>query len=106
MTADKLKYPGPCMLCKKVINKGQMTRHLKKCVEKNCGDGGRSMKLFHLVVEGKYLPMYWLHLGIPGAMTLADLDALFCDDCLDDDIDEGFLPVVNSPRVGVCAYGV
>ena len=33
-----------------------------------------------------------------------DSDALLCDDCVGDDEDEGFLPVVNSPRTGVCGY--
>lgn len=29
---------------------------------------------------------------------------LLCDECADVEYDEGFLPVVNSPRVGVCGY--
>jgi len=198
-----------------------MTRHLKKCVQKGAENGGRTAKLFHLVVEGRHLPMYWLHVEIPGAVTLAhldrflrdiwleccghmscftiesqrysvqpmkdamfgppektmhrkiysvlsegtkfeheydygsttelalhvlgireagvkkqditllarneppaweciecgkpatqiqgagwglDLEDLFCGDCVGDDEDEGFLPVVNSPRIGVCGY--
>jgi len=221
MIAERPQYPGKCMLCNEIINKGQMTRHLKKCVEKRTKTGGRTAKLFHLVIEGTYLPMYWLHVEIPGAMTLEyrdsflrdiwleccghwscftidgerysvhpmeepmyglseqtmrqkiynvlgvgtklqheydygsttdlklrvvdirkssikklgitllarneppvwecakcgqpatqiqatgwglDADCLFCDECVENDEDEGFLPVVNSPRVGVCAY--
>lgn len=221
MIGEKPQYPGRCMLCGEVVNKGQMTRHLKTCVLKHAGDGGQTVKLFHLVVEGNHSPMYWLHVEIPGAMTLAQLDAflrdiwleccghlscftidgqryaaqpmdepmfgpqeesmrqkiysvlnagttfqheydygsttelklrvigvreakikkpevtllarnvppawncvtcgnpatqiqasgwgldsdaLFCDDCVGEDEDEGFLPVVNSPRAGVCGY--
>ena len=79
MIAEKTQYPGPCMLCKEVINKSQMTRHLKKCVE-NIDDGnGPSVKMFHLVIEGTHMPMYWLHVEIPGAMTLAHLDSFLRD---------------------------
>lgn len=67
------------MLCGKTVSKGQMTRHIKKCVEQNTEDDGQSIKLFHLIIEGKYLPMYWLHVEIPGAMTLADLDSFLRD---------------------------
>ena len=215
------EYPGRCMVCETTVDKRQMTRHLKTCIEKNAGKDGQALKLFHLVIEGSYLPMYWLHVEIPGAMTLThldsflrdiwleccghlscftideqrysvhpmedpmfgprektmnqkiynvlspgtkfkheydygsttdlslrvvgiregkvkapditllarndppawecskcgkpatqiqaagwglDTDALFCDDCMGDDEEEGFLPVVNSPRVGVCGY--
>jgi len=31
-------------------------------------------KLFHLVVEGRDLPMYWMHLEMPADATLAELD--------------------------------
>ena len=32
------------------------------------------------------------------------MDSLFCDECLVGDEEEGYLPVVNSPRTGVCGY--
>jgi hypothetical protein len=32
------------------------------------------MKHFHLVVEGRDMPMYWMHLEIRTGLTLADLD--------------------------------
>jgi len=79
MSDKRRQSTGRCMLCKKSINKGQMTRHVKKCAEQHSEDGGRSMMLFHLVVEGKHLPMYWLHLEMPGAMTLAHLDRFLRD---------------------------
>lgn len=41
MIAEKPQYPGRCMLCKEVMNKAQMARHLNKCVAKNAEDGGR-----------------------------------------------------------------
>ena len=83
MIAEKPQYPGQCMLCKEVINKSQMTRHLKKCVENNDDGTGSSVKLFHLVIEGNHMPMYWLHVEIPGAMTLAHLDSFLRDTWLE-----------------------
>ncbi len=79
MIAENTQYSGRCMLCNEGINKRQMTRHLKKCVEKNAAGGGQTVKLFHLVIEGAYLPMYWLHVEIPGALTLEHLDSFLRD---------------------------
>src|SRR5262249_29862633 len=36
-------------------------------------------KLFHVVVEGRGMPEYWLHLEIPATATLYDLDAYLRD---------------------------
>jgi hypothetical protein len=33
-----------------------------------------------------------------------DTDSLFCDDCIDDEEEDDYLPLVNSPRTGVCGY--
>jgi hypothetical protein len=52
-----------------------MTRHLEACIEKKSEIDGKAVRMFHLVIEGTYLPMYWLHVDIPGAMTLRHLDA-------------------------------
>jgi hypothetical protein len=35
---------------------------------------GRKTKKFHLVVEGRGMPMYWVHLAVSTGVTLADLD--------------------------------
>jgi hypothetical protein len=51
-----------------------MTRHLKKCIAQHEEEAGKPVKMFHLVIEGDYLPMYWLHVEIPGKSTLAHLD--------------------------------
>ena len=79
MIAEKEQYPGRCTLCKQGINKAQMTRHLKKCLVEHNEGTGRTVKLFHLVIEDKYLPMYWLHVEIPGAKTLNHLDSFMRD---------------------------
>ena len=83
MIAEKPQYPGQCMLCKEVINKSQVTRHLKKRVENGDDGTGSSVKLFHLAIEGNHMPMYWLHVEIPGAMTLAHLDSFLRDTWLE-----------------------
>jgi len=75
MSVEEVQDRGKCVLCDEMISKRQMTRHLKKCVAKTAAGGGKKTKLFHLVIEGKYSPEYWLHIEIPGTMTLVDIDA-------------------------------
>jgi hypothetical protein len=76
---------GTCSLCKGTFNKSGMTRHLQMCQQRNAATtpaGKRKpqpTKHFHLVVEGRYLPMYWMHLNVPADLTLADFDAFLRD---------------------------
>jgi hypothetical protein len=79
MIAETPQYPGRCILCNEVFNKAQMTRHLKKCVAAQTDAGGKAVKFFHLAIEGNHMPMYWLHVEIPGALTLQHLDAFLRD---------------------------
>jgi hypothetical protein len=72
---SKMRYPGRCELCGHVAGKAQMTRHLKACLAGKAETGDLTARVFHLVIEGRGLPMYWLHVEIPGAMTLENLDA-------------------------------
>lgn len=68
---------GKCALCGKVVSRSGMTKHLKSCIKKKASEkAGRKKgaKAFHLVVEGQYLPEYWMHLEAPVEMTLEDLD--------------------------------
>jgi len=58
-----------------------MTRHLETCeqrasTEAKAGDRWNVQKIrtFHLVVEGRDLPMYWMHLDVTASTTLATLD--------------------------------
>jgi hypothetical protein len=49
----------------------------KNCQHGSCKLGCKksgTTRIFHLVVEGQYLPMYWMHLEVPAWMTLAGLD--------------------------------
>ncbi len=74
---------GKCNLCGGVFDKSAMTRHLAACRQKN--DGAASGKragpatAFHLLVEGRYLPQYWMHLEVPARASLELLDGFLRD---------------------------
>ena len=73
---------GTCSLCHGEFSKATMTKHLEACqrrandarAEAASSKPGRKTKKFHLVVEGRDLPMYWMHLEVSTGVTLADLD--------------------------------
>jgi hypothetical protein len=78
----RLQTKGTCLQCKGTFGKAAMTRHLAKCVEASAAPKGvpvrqagpKMTRLFHLVVQGRYNPQYWLHLEVPATATLQDLD--------------------------------
>lgn len=76
---------GECQICGGTYSKSGMTRHLAACgarARQDAGSGRRKRKelqLFHLVVEGRYLPDYWLHLEMPAKTTLDKLDLYLRD---------------------------
>ncbi len=66
---------GKCFLCGETLAKNAVNRHLEKCIPLHGSSGpGKRETLFHLLVEGRDDPRYWLHLEIPASATLADLD--------------------------------
>lgn len=71
---------GKCHLCGGTFGKSAMTKHLKACGEKEGSERPSSAKssrkkdVFHLVVEGRYLPEYWMHIELPADAQLAVLD--------------------------------
>jgi len=74
-------FPGKCQLCGSIVAKKDMTRHIKTCNGKKDAAKRASQKrqprqtgIFHLVVEGRFQPAYWLHLQIRSDSTLRDLD--------------------------------
>lgn len=74
MSTRPVSY-GKCFLCGGTFAKNTITRHLKACLPAHETAGeGKPVRLFHIQVEGKYAPEYWLHLEIPASDTLADLD--------------------------------
>jgi len=70
---------GTCVYCKKTYAKSGMSRHLKACKARKAAIAGQApeTRLFHLVVEGS--PDHWLHLEVPAAATLRDLDQFLRD---------------------------
>src|SRR2546423_9705064 len=79
-TATRETSKGICDFCKGEFDKSKMTQHLKYCkqriasMETTKSQEPEKTKLFHLVVEGRDLPMYWMHLEMPADATLAELD--------------------------------
>jgi hypothetical protein len=72
---------GICSLCQREFSKSTIGRHLEACQRKANEAAvaagkkpGRTAKQFHLVVEGRDLPMYWMHLSVSTRASLADLD--------------------------------
>lgn len=77
---------GTCALCHRELSKSAMTRHLEHCLQK-VGPGQRAgerpqlqkTRSLYLMVEGRFLPMYWLHLEITAGTPLARLDRFLRD---------------------------
>jgi len=87
MTGKRPTSNGKCDLCGAVFSKAAMTGHLKSC-KKKAGRGEATGKLtkkeaFHLVVEGRYQPEYWMHLEVPAQATLDTLDRFLRDTWLE-----------------------
>jgi hypothetical protein len=78
---------GKCVFCNKEFSKAGMTRHLETCVQREAsaaaGAGSRQKlrktRVFHLLVEGRYSPMYWMHLQVTTGTTLGQLDHFLRD---------------------------
>ena len=82
----KLESTGKCGLCGETFGKKQMTKHLDSCIKKKSGDEDLSAKkkpkkgkIFHLVVEGRGQPEYWIHLAAPAQAKLTHLDSFMRD---------------------------
>jgi Plasmid pRiA4b ORF-3-like protein len=72
---------GGCASCRGEFSKSAMAKHLETCeqraiAEARAGSKRKALKTraFHLVVEGRDLPMYWMHLDVTASTTLATLD--------------------------------
>ena len=84
-TATKVSSVGTCIYCQTEVDKSKMTQHLKFCkqravkLKKLNASTEPKVKLLHILVEGTYLPMYWMHLELPAEHTLYDLDSFLRD---------------------------
>lgn len=69
---------GKCAYCGKEFAKTGMARHLKACLARQqvlAEEKGTKDTLFHVQVQGKYRPEYWMHLEMPASITLEKFDA-------------------------------
>lgn len=88
MARKKATTSGQCNICGSIYSKSQMARHLKSCTQKGLADGtskkrGAQKMAFHLVIEGRYLPEYWMHLDVSASSDLDSLDAFLRDTWLE-----------------------
>ncbi len=83
---------GKCNLCGESFPKSGMTNHLKKCRQggaaaetdgkkrakkkkaKKSGKASKKGPPVHLLVEGRWLPEYWMHIEMPAGAELYELD--------------------------------
>jgi hypothetical protein len=72
---------GTCSFCQAEFSKSSMVRHLETCQQRVIADAkatsrqkGQQTRKLHLVVEGRDLPMYWMHLEVTASTTLATID--------------------------------
>lgn len=76
METETQQSKGKCLLCGVELDKGAVSRHLKLCsgsaTVKDTAAG--KIKAFHILVEGRHLPEYWLHLSVTAGAKLAVLD--------------------------------
>lgn len=80
---ERRRTKGTCSFCNATFTKAAITKHLKSCNQRKKASEiasdqqkskPRKTKIFHLVVEGRYQPMYWLHFEAQADATLEDLD--------------------------------
>ena len=77
---------GECSFCHGTFGKGGIARHLESCPQRRAAletaaakPKARKERLFHVVVAGRDLPDYWMHLEVPAKTTLEDLDDFLRD---------------------------
>lgn len=65
-----------CELCAERTSKAAAARHLASCAPNHDPRSGTPSQLFHLRVEGKDAPIFWIDLEIKGESPLRRLDDL------------------------------
>ena len=78
---------GTCNFCGQSFARRGMARHLAACPARRAanqeplgvGRKVRTARIFHLLVEGTYAPMYWMHLEVSGDEKLSFLDRFLRD---------------------------
>lgn len=74
---------GKCEKCGRIAAKNAMTRHVEQCFHgkesAESGGGKKGEKIFHILIEARGGPMYWLHVDAPASASLEDLDFFLRD---------------------------
>lgn len=76
---------GSCGICGGTFAKASMTRHLTTCMTRQAtaaAAGKPAPSLvphYHVVVQGRHAPGYWLHLAVRSTATLSTLDRFLRD---------------------------
>lgn len=85
-TEKRQTSTGQCAFCGGTFGKAAISRHLRACKQRTAlaqatisGRQPKHGQIYHLQVEGRHDPEYWLHLEVPGKATLADLDQFLRD---------------------------
>lgn len=65
-----------------------MTKHVQTCKQRQAGTSSskgkvRHTNIFHLIVQGRYAPEYWMHLEAPADASLKTLDTFLRDTWLE-----------------------
>jgi hypothetical protein len=67
--------------CQGEFSKSAMTRHLETCQQRAIAEAkatsrqkAQQTRKLHLLVEGRDLPTYWMHLEVTASTTLATVD--------------------------------
>ena len=78
---------GKCSFCGEVFAKAAIGRHLAGCAARQAAESADptapATPRLHLVVEGRGMPMYWMHLAMPTTTTLTALDHFLRDQWLE-----------------------
>lgn len=76
---------GKCSFCNATFSKAAMTRHLKSCKQREGLPSVKTKKrkILHLLVEGRGMPEYWMHIEVPANATLQDMDSFLRDTWLE-----------------------
>lgn len=77
--ARRTQSRGTCIYCNRDFTRSGMTRHLESCPKRaeaieSEKKEGKSEAIYHLIAYDQYGPDFWLHLEMPGAAVLQDLD--------------------------------
>lgn len=72
MPVGKKVSEGICFFCKQTFNKAVITKHLQSCEKRKSPT--KTTPVYHLLIQNRYAPEYWLHIEIQAKATLKTLD--------------------------------